>query len=360
MGATVIVHTSSGSICVRRTRFWLWPWEKQVPYAVQHISDDDENELRPTKWNEFFSNYAYSKWLGESIVRAADRSPSGKDGKKVLRTGSLRPGNSVYGPGDMSINAYMKKSINPTFVNHIVQNFIHVENAAFAHLCFEAKLIPDSTWETPNAKLEDVGGQAFCISDAGPPPSFGDIYKALGLLSNNQIIFPRLSQTFLLFVSHTIELWYNFRTLWALYLPYPLSTLHKLIPNPPRDAVVLQPPIFALVAVHLHFDHSRAVRELGYEPFYTTLQGVCATFEEHERAGRSTALERSGGMTIPTPVLKLIAGSDMGGSKKNTIGTAALGAPHRVGSSGMQTPQAEKVGFDLDMQAIAKAKTKHD
>lgn len=352
----MFVHTSSGSVSIQRVRFWSWPWEKEIKYHFQHINDDDTaSGIFPQKHEQFFSNYAYTKWLGECIVRAADRSSCGAG--KVIRTGSLRAGNAIYGPGDLSVDAYLKKVVNPTFIEHIVSSWIHVENAAYAHLCYERRLIPNLDWKPANSQLADVGGMAFCISDAGSPPSYGDIYHSFTLLSEGRVTFPSLSPSFILFLGHLIELTYNARVLAALHLPYPLSLLHKLIPKPSPNVVILQPAIYALVMVHLNFDYSRAVRELGYQPFYTTLQGVAAVFDQHERVAREGPYtsEQSGGMTIPKP--KAIAGTSEGGSQMNVVGTAAFGVPHSVGSSGTATPLPEKANLDLDLQAMARAKS---
>lgn len=97
IGATVLVQTSSGSVGVRSNRFYLWPWETAPKYFVQVLNDDDT--LLPKHHEDFFSNYAASKIVGERIVRKANGTPSGKG---VLRTGCIRPGNGIFGPGTCS------------------------------------------------------------------------------------------------------------------------------------------------------------------------------------------------------------------------------------------------------------------
>lgn len=100
IGATVLIQTSSGSVGVRSNRFFLWPWETAPKCFVQILNDDDT--LLPKYHEDFFSNYAASKIIAERIVRKANGSPSGKG---VLRTGSIRPGNGVFGPG-MHLSTY--------------------------------------------------------------------------------------------------------------------------------------------------------------------------------------------------------------------------------------------------------------
>lgn len=96
IGATVLVQTSSGSVAIRSNRFWLWPWEKEPRCFLQVLNDDDD--LIPKRHNEFFSNYAATKIVGESIIRKANGMPSGKG---VLKTGCVRPGNGIFGPGKL-------------------------------------------------------------------------------------------------------------------------------------------------------------------------------------------------------------------------------------------------------------------
>jgi len=94
IGATILVQTSSGSVAVRSNCFWLWPWEKEPKYFVQVLNDDDN--LLPKRHEDFFSNYAATKIIGERLVRKASGSSSGEG---ILRTGCIRPGNGIFGPG---------------------------------------------------------------------------------------------------------------------------------------------------------------------------------------------------------------------------------------------------------------------
>jgi nucleoside-diphosphate-sugar epimerase len=103
IGASTLIYTSSGSVAVRCSRFWLWPWETQPKFFVQVLNDDDN--LIPKRHEDFFSNYAVSKIAAERIVRDSDGTPSGSG---VLRTGCIRPGNGVFGPGgDILCGAYL-------------------------------------------------------------------------------------------------------------------------------------------------------------------------------------------------------------------------------------------------------------
>ncbi|KAF9226322.1 NAD(P)-binding protein [Gyrodon lividus] len=282
IGASTLIYTSSGSVAVRRTRFWLWPWENQPRFFVQVLNDDDK--LIPKHHNQFFSNYAASKILGERAVRAADKSPSGHS--RTLRTGCIRPGNGVFGPGgDILCGAYLVRKDNPTWIGHILQSFGYVENCALAHLCYEQRLI-ELERGTSNP---DIGGQAFTITDSGPPATYGDVYTALSTL-DNETVFPVFSSTFMLGVAHIIETICSTKALLSTSNSFFGRTVANMIPTISGDTVNLQPSLFALTSVHLIFDDSRARLSpnqggLGYNGPYTTLQGLCKTVSEHLKAG---------------------------------------------------------------------------
>ncbi|KAI0777240.1 NAD-P-binding protein [Trametes elegans] len=295
VGAATLVYTSSGSVSVRRTRFWLWPWEREPQFFVQHIGDDDAQV--PTRHEEFFSNYAVSKRKAELLVRDADKAPSGKG---VLRTGCIRPGNGIYGPGgDLLIAAYLLRKLNVSWIGRTLQSFIYVENCSAAHLNYEQRLIEAQRGSTH----PDVGGQAFCVADAGPPATYGEVYDALAQLTNGVCTFHSLSPTAMLGIATLVEAYYLARHA-LMRAPAPLSALARLVPPLGGEVVFLQPSVFALTQVHLIFDDSRARAPpaeggLGYNGHVTTLQGTCKVVAEHERTGGKAAQRAIAGHDSP-------------------------------------------------------------
>ena len=294
-GVTSLIYTSSGSILIRRARLWLWPWETRPTHFIQEISDD----LPVSAYHaDFFSNYAYTKSLGEILVRNADKTRNAKG--TLLRTGCLRPGNGIFGLGDCLCGATLVRRINPTWNQNIIQNFLYVENCSIAHLCYEARLneiaahadLKSNTALTPI----DIGGDAFVIADPNPPPTYGDVYKAINLLSSSYATFPYLSPTFMLTLSHIFENIYLIRHRLSSYhnlpIPHPLrllSYLAILIPKLNGDLVSLQPSMFELIMAHLFFDDSRARLPpeqggLGYNSPWTTLEGLCKLVEEFRKS----------------------------------------------------------------------------
>ncbi|KAF8970469.1 NAD(P)-binding protein [Flammula alnicola] len=295
VGATVLIYTSSGSVGVHSTRFLLWPWEEEPKQFVQVINDDDSR--LPKRHEDFFSNYAATKIEAERLVRAADRATTGAQGKDLLRTGCIRPGNGVFGPrGDMLCGAYLVRKTNPTWISSVVQSFSYVENCAAAHLCYEARLI-DLLEGSTNP---DIGGQAFCIADPGPTPTYGDVYTTLETLTEGECHFPVFSPTAMLLLSHVIERYY--RTHHALLAAG--WKFVKFLPAVTGDIINLQPSLFSLTSVHLIFDDSRARLPpekggLGYSGVWTTLEGLHKTFEEHKSGiGRSETRSDTAGVSF--------------------------------------------------------------
>jgi nucleoside-diphosphate-sugar epimerase len=301
-GVNVLVYTSSGSVSIRPARLWLWPWEKERPaFSVQTIDDDDSR--LPRRHEDMFSNYAASKLTAETLVRAADKTslpPSasgGEKGQQLLRTGCLRPGNGIYGTGgDILCGAYLARKVNPSWTQDILQNFIYVENASLAHFCYERRLIENARG-SPNP---DVGGQAFCIVDAGPPVTYGDVYTTLTTLTDGQTVFPRLSATAMLLLSHIFEGLHLLRSLAALSSSPFLCRLGRFVPAPTGDLINLQPSLFSLTMVHLIWNDLRARKSpekggLGYEPQWTTLTALCKLVEEHKKANGRFEMRSMGG-----------------------------------------------------------------
>jgi len=295
IGASILIYTSSGSVAVRRSHFFLWPWQKEPKHFVQVINDD-ENAL-PKRHDEFFSNYAVTKMRADRLVRSADRSPSGMSGG-VLRTGCIRPGNGVFGPrGDMFCGAYLVRGTNPTWVANIMQSFCYVENCALAHLCYEQRLID---LEGKKAKNPDIGGQAFLVADPGPVQTYGDVYTALETMTGGECTFPQLPPTLMLIVAYMVEAYYLARHFMVRSRWGCMKVLgERLLPPVNTDVVNLQPSLFALTSVHLIFDDSKARLPpekggLGYKGAWTTLEGIYKTVKEHQsgvgRSGRRSDL----------------------------------------------------------------------
>ncbi|KAF8592054.1 NAD(P)-binding protein [Ramaria rubella] len=284
IGASILIYTSSASVNTRRTRFWLWPWQRYPKDFVQVLDDDTH---APGKHGDFFSNYAVSKLRAESLVRDVHKSPLLNGG--ILRTGCIRPGNGVYGPGgDILAGAYLVRQNNYTWVRNIIQSFIYVENCSVAHLFYEQRLLELSE---PSCRNEDIGGQAFNVSDPNPPVSFGDVYNVLTTLTT-KTKFQDLPPVLILILAHIIETYYVLRLLHPILL--------RVLPQIKGELMFLQPSVFSLTQVHLIFDDHRARQPpekggLGYRAPWTSLEGLCKLVVEWGKEGKRAEEKRAVG-----------------------------------------------------------------
>jgi nucleoside-diphosphate-sugar epimerase len=96
-GCDVLVATSSASIGIRTVNYMFKPWEKYDKNYVQFSDNAEPASL--DKLENFAGCYAYTKALGEKVVRDAD------DARRGFRTGAIRPGHSIYGHGDANPNS---------------------------------------------------------------------------------------------------------------------------------------------------------------------------------------------------------------------------------------------------------------
>jgi len=282
-GANVLVYTSSATVGVHGTGLLLLPWKTEPQRYVQILNDD--NSRLP---EEGFSNYATVKVLAEHLVTAADKTQSGS---KVLRTGCVRPGNGIVGPyGDLVVRHYLQRKSNPVWVGNVIQSFSYVENCAEAHLCYEARLID----LLAGSKNPDIGGQAFCITDPGPTPTFGDVYTTIGTLVDG-VTFSSVSATFMLLMAYCVEFYCR--------VQYTL----KWLPPITGEIINLQPGMFRLTQLHVIVDDSRARLPpsqggLGYKGTWTTLEGVHRTVEEYKSSVGSSGSQLNGGNPKSTKV----------------------------------------------------------
>ena len=266
VGASIMVFTSSASLAVKVSRSLLWPWEKEPTHFAQVIKEDIP-KMRPH--GDFTSNYSFTKACAEQLVREADRSPSGHG---VLRTGCVRSAN-VYGPGgDLSFGFLLARRTNPSWMSNMAHSHIYVENCSIAHLLYEQRLIEISN---AGGSAIDIGGQAFCVKDPGPPLTYGDAFLTLKTLTNGETSFPSVSPTILLLLAHMIELYYLTRHFLLASAPF----IGSIIPPIPDELVKLQPAAFRVIEIHVIVDDSMARLPpekggLGYKGVCTTLEGL--------------------------------------------------------------------------------------
>ncbi|KDQ49986.1 hypothetical protein JAAARDRAFT_142628 [Jaapia argillacea MUCL 33604] len=299
IGAATLIYTSSSSVCVKASTFFLNPfawWAKKEPLGFVQVLNDDEKRL-PRRHEEFFSNYAVTKLGAEKLVREAN-GKSGRDGGKVLRTGCIRPGNGIFGSGgDMVCGAYLTRKTNPTWFGHILASFTYVENCSLAHLCYEARLV-EIAKGSPNP---DISGQSFLIADPGPPRTYSDVYTILNALTDGETTFPYLSPTLMFILAQAVEAYHLLHHFLTSSRSPILFYVLRILPPITGDLINLQPSLFSVTTLHLILDDHRARLPptkggLGYEGAWTTLEGCCKLVEEFREAGGEVARNVGGGL----------------------------------------------------------------
>lgn len=175
-----------------------------------------------------------------------------------------------------------------SWVESIVQSFVHGINCALAHLQFEAILTDPASCTSPQA------GRPFCITDPGPPIYYGDMYRAMKTLVVTPFRIVRVPPLPMLLISYVIE-FYNL-------LPARVPALQKVLPRLPGGSAHLQPGLFS-ICTHLLTDMSEAQKPvgeggLGYRGVVPTLEGMCQeildwNLEQEEYARTATAMHSS-------------------------------------------------------------------
>ncbi|KAF2140991.1 uncharacterized protein K452DRAFT_229368 [Aplosporella prunicola CBS 121167] len=280
-GATCFIATSSASIAVRRAQFWLPPWRCFPHRFFQLFSDTSEHDYdldRPHA--SFYSNYAASKAMAERLIRAADDKATG------FRTGVIRPANGIYGSSaDHTVGNYLLRRGGPSWIPHIVTNFVSAENVSLGHHCFEQRLLDLSSPAPTTSQLPDIGGRAFTVTDPNPPIRFADIYTAETVLSGTPTTFTLLPPLPFFLLAHALAAY--------AHIHLALQRLLSRLDRPARpalsgDIAVLQPALWDISGTHLVFDDAAARRTpaeggLGYRAPFRTIEGVCAQIVEWNR-----------------------------------------------------------------------------
>ncbi|KAL2261048.1 hypothetical protein VTK26DRAFT_4768 [Humicola hyalothermophila] len=274
-GADVFVATSSASVGITPPNFWIWPWQRMASGWFQVVNEKDFD--MPLRAHElFFSNYARSKAEAERAVCAAN--------EEGFRTGTIRPGNPIYGQKtDPVLGPVLRMGNVVSWIPNVVQNFVNSRNVALAHLQFEAALAQK------DKPMPACAGRTFNVTDPGPPIAFADVYAAAVHLSVTPLTVSIKAPIFLFLIAHVIEFW----SLLLARFPF-LTKLGLREPSGPIN--FLQPSVFG-VSIHTIVDDSAARKSvaeggIGYQGVCTTIEGVCEEILEwnREHEGEDTAI----------------------------------------------------------------------
>ncbi|KAI1076032.1 NAD(P)-binding protein [Whalleya microplaca] len=255
-GADVFSSTSSGSIAIHPVEPFVAPWASS-PRNFWQILDVRDFQAPLRNREEFFGNYPLSKAVAERFVCDANEAD--------FRTGCIRPANGVYGnPTDNTVGDPLSREVLPTWVSHIVQNFVHGANVAMAHLHHEAVLA------LPLSESARVAGRPFVVTDPNPPITYDDLYSAIRTLSVHPFRTTTVPPVVILLLGHAVEIYGE--------LPYKYPFLRRILPELSGDIRHLKPGIIS-ICTHLVASDAEARKPvseggLGYSGVLTTLEGM--------------------------------------------------------------------------------------
>lgn len=139
------------------------------------------------------------------------------------------------------------------------QNFVHSINVSLGHLALEDRLLVDPS----------VGGKGYCVTEK--PITYGEYYRVLETLAGAK--FPSISPLPMLILSHGVEWWEAFRMKFGI------------LPAIKGNLLWLQPATIKLCTAYFLFDCKLVTKELGYEPAFETLEGLCMTVKDWKENG---------------------------------------------------------------------------
>ncbi|KIX09557.1 uncharacterized protein Z518_00637 [Rhinocladiella mackenziei CBS 650.93] len=262
-GCDIFIATSSASIGIRPSKFIFPPWVKYPGTFVQ-FADNAEPEDLDGSLDQFAGCYAYSKAKAEKVVRNADDKESG------FRTGAIRPGHAIYGHGDENSNSvaydYLRRGELLSWMGNLVVQFVSAQNVSLAHLIYEARI---------HSANPDIGGKAYCVCDPSPPFRYSDLFRLFSTIVHpaTPMRFHRVPPLVLMMISYAVE---AYVTIQRRYLGF--------LPEVKGDLQMLQPVMFSYLTLNILYDDSLARKELGYNPGYDTLEGLCEQVLEWNEA----------------------------------------------------------------------------
>lgn len=260
-GASCLVATSSASVGLKPPTYFPWPWQRWPKNIWQFVPNAEPATL-DGPLESYGSCYAWSKARAEKLVREAN------DPKAGFSTGCLRPGHAIYGHGLETSSSiswdYLRRGGSPTWITHVVTQFVHCANCSIGHLAMENALINKT----------NPGGKAYCVTDPNPPILYGQLYRALETLAHplTPIAFLRIPHVALLLPAYAIE---AYRLLQHRYL----SFLPKII----GDVAMVQPGVWNMCTLHIVYTDTAAQEEIGYRAPFTTLEGLALSVLEWNR-----------------------------------------------------------------------------
>lgn len=261
-GCDCFIATSSSSVSVTSVNWW----HLAGPTNYIQLRPNSEPLLKVDS-DEFSNCYQYTKVVMEDIVSKAN--------EEGFRTGLIRPGHAIYGHGTPNDNSTTWRNLRLqggiTWLRSFVLNFVHGINVSIGHLALEDGLLTNG---------KTIGGKGYCITER--PELYRNYYSVLETVGG--CTFRDVPPLLMISLAQVIEAWEWVRQ----YLPLPAveGDLHQL-----------QPGVMKMCMLHTLFDHKAATRDLGYQPAFDTLEGMCMTCKDWNDRGGAEQLKAHGTAT---------------------------------------------------------------
>jgi len=214
------------------------------------------------------SCYTRTKLMAEQLVLEANSA----DG---LRTGSLRPGQTITGPNDRFYTSTLVLPRVPVFDGRWCHTNVCVWDVAAAHLAFEDALRRDPA---------NVSGEAFLITGNGPPWSMNNSRAALKSYSHRELIFDDIPPIIIYLLAHVVEAFLFLR----YYFLFPFFAIMRkrpsLTPQWMGQLIYIQPATLEYLR-DVVIDDSRARKMIGYKPQWEAAQTMKYTVDELDSGG---------------------------------------------------------------------------
>lgn len=258
----IVVYTSSADVAVPAPRFMQHDIDyHSPPWDKLSVSDDDA----PLKWPaKSTSCYTRSKLMAERLVLEANSADDG------LRTGCLRPGQTITGPNDRFYTSTLVLPRVPVFDGLWSHTNVCVWDVAAAHLAFEDALRRDPA---------NVSGETFLITGNGPPWSMNSSRAALKFYSRRNLIFDDLSPLLIFLLAHVIEALLFLRYYFLLPFFALAGNRPSLAPEWMGKLIYIQPATLEYMR-DVVIDDSRARKMIGYKPQWETAQTIKYTVDQ--------------------------------------------------------------------------------
>ncbi|KAG9124543.1 hypothetical protein FRC07_011183 [Ceratobasidium sp. 392] len=196
------------------------------------------------------NHYPTSKREADALVRAADN-------VKGIRTGVLRPGTSITGPGDQHVTVFFRnKGIIPIWGEGFLQSISNPWDIARAHIQYADAL---------ENRPDEIAGKGFLLTGNPTPMRFGDGNRVIQFYCNHNIKFQPMPAIFFYALAHLMELFFLARYYVLRVVSMFTGTKVSFVPQWAIDsnAVLLQPATWDFAFADYIVDDNKVRKLLG-------------------------------------------------------------------------------------------------